>query len=172
MNKLYCKPEIWSKAPYKMMGAACVERFDIQTTREFFESVKAMSEEWEGRGWFSAMFECLPDHRVREIPEDATAFPWRGGSNHFLMINATPKRLEDRRFFEGHIDYWKQRFIATSGYGRLQQYVSYGNTTSTMKDPLEALYGYTPWRLEKLRLLKQRYDPDNVFQWYQPIIET
>lgn len=84
MNKLYCKPEIWSKAPYKMMGAACVERFDIQTTREFFESVKAMSEEWEGRGWFSAMFECLPDHRVREIPEDATAFPWRGGSNHFL----------------------------------------------------------------------------------------
>jgi hypothetical protein len=84
MNKLYCKPEIWLRGPYKMMGAACVDKFDLNTTREFFESVKSMSEEWEDRGWFSAMFECLPDQRVRKIPDDATAFPWRGGSNHFL----------------------------------------------------------------------------------------
>lgn len=84
MNKLYCKTEVWLLAPNKMMGAACVKSFDLKTTREFFESVKAMSEQWEGRGWFSAMFECLPDQRVREISHDATAFPWRGGSNHFL----------------------------------------------------------------------------------------
>jgi len=87
------------------------------------------------------------------------------------MLNATPKRMEDRKVFEDHLDYWKQRFIETSGYGRLQQYVSYGNGTSTMKDPVEALYGYEPWRLEKLRGLKQQYDPDNVFRWYQPIVE-
>lgn len=84
INKLFCNPEVWLRGPYKMMGAACVDKFDLKTTREFFESVKAMSEEWEDRGWFSAMFECLPDQRAREIPDDATAFPWRGGSNHFL----------------------------------------------------------------------------------------
>ena len=67
-----------------MMGAACVETFNLKTTREFFESVNSMSEKWEDRGWFSAMFECLPGQRVREISDDATAFPWRGGSNHFL----------------------------------------------------------------------------------------
>ncbi|EUC49785.1 hypothetical protein COCMIDRAFT_22563 [Bipolaris oryzae ATCC 44560] len=172
MNKLYCKPEVWLKGPNKMMGAACVESFDLKTTREFFESVKAMSEEWEGRGWFGAMFECLPDQRVREIAPDATAFPWRGGSNHFLMLNATPARIEDRQAFENHLDYWKQRFIEKSGYGRLQQYVNYGNSTATMKDPLEALYGYEPWRLERLRYLKQKYDPDNQFRWYQPIVDA
>lgn len=84
---------------------------------------------------------------------------------------ATPLKLEHRDAFEAHIDRWKQRFVATSGYGRLQQYVNYGNTTSTMRDPPEALYGYESWRLERLRQLKHTYDPDNVFRWYQPLVE-
>lgn len=84
---------------------------------------------------------------------------------------ATPLKIEHRETFEAHLDRWKKEFIATSGYGRLQQYVNYGNTTSTLRDPPEALYGYEPWRLEKLRALKRLYDPDNVFRWYQPLME-
>ncbi|TDZ74705.1 FAD-linked oxidoreductase alt4 [Colletotrichum trifolii] len=171
-NKILSKPEVWSRAPNKMMGAACVEKFDLETTGGFFQSVRAMNEEWAGRGFFGAMFECLPHQRVsRQLPDDATAFPWRWGSNHFLMLMATPVRLRDREAFEGHLDRWKKAFIATSGYGRLQQYVNYGNTTSTMRDPPEALYGYESWRLDKLRALKKVYDPDNVFRWYQPLME-
>lgn len=86
------------------------------------------------------------------------------------MMTATAMDLNDRDEFEEHLDKWKTEFISKSGYGRLQQYVNYGNTTSTMKDPPEALYGYEPWRLEKLRFLKRQYDPDNVFRWYQPLI--
>ncbi|KZL70962.1 6-hydroxy-D-nicotine oxidase (FAD binding domain-containing protein) [Colletotrichum tofieldiae] len=171
MNKILSKPEVWSLAPNKMMGAACVEKFDLKTTRAFLESVKAMNEEWAGKGTFGAMFECLPHQKVRELPNEATAFPWRWGSNHFLMLMATPLKTEHKEMFEAHLDRWKKEFIATSGYGRLQQYVNYGNTTSTMKDPAEALYGYEPWRLEKLRALKRQYDPENVFRWYQPLIE-
>lgn len=87
------------------------------------------------------------------------------------MLMATPLKLEFRERFEEHLDRWKKEFIATSGYGRLQQYVNYGNTTSSMRDPPEALYGYEPWRLKKLRALKHRYDPKNVFCWYQPLVE-
>ncbi|KAF9877574.1 hypothetical protein CkaCkLH20_04709 [Colletotrichum karsti] len=170
-NKILSRPEVWSKAPNKMMGAACVEKFDLKTIKAFFESVKSMNEEWAGKGFFGAMFECLPHQKVRELPDDATAFPWRWGSNHFLMLMATPISIENRGPFEAHLDRWKKEFIATSGYGRLQQYVNYGNTTSTMPDPPEALYGYEPWRLEKLRRLKQLYDPENVFRWYQPLME-
>ncbi|GKT47127.1 FAD-linked oxidoreductase chyH [Colletotrichum spaethianum] len=171
MNKILSKPEVWSLAPNKMMGAACVEKFDLKTTRAFLESVKAMNEEWAGKGTFGAMFECLPHQKVRELSDEATAFPWRWGSNHFLMLMATPLKTEHREAFEAHLDHWKKEFIATSGYGRLQQYVNYGNTTSTMRDPPEALYGYDSWRLEKLRALKRRYDPENVFRWYQPLME-
>ncbi|KAI7778552.1 hypothetical protein LA080_001973 [Diaporthe eres] len=171
MNKLLSKPEVWSKAPHKMMGAASIEKFDLSTTRAFFESLKTMNEKWAGKGLFGAMFECLPHHRTREFPDDSTAFPWRWGSNHFLMMTATPFNMTDRAAFEGHLDEWKRKFINVSGYGRLQQYVNYGNTTSTMPDPPEALYGYEPWRLERLRGLKKLYDPDNVFRWYQPLIQ-
>ncbi|CAN8104151.1 unnamed protein product [Discula destructiva] len=168
MNKLLSKPEIWTKAPHKMMGAVSVETFDLAITKAFFTSVKEINEKWAGKGLFGAMFECLPHQKTRELPDDATAFPWRWGTNHFLMMTATPFNMDDRAAFEGHLDEWKTEFIRVSGYGRLQQYVNYGNTTSTMSDPPEALYGYEPWRLEKLRALKQRYDPDNVFRWYQP----
>ncbi|KAK8119159.1 FAD-linked oxidoreductase alt4 [Apiospora kogelbergensis] len=167
-NRFLSMPEVWTVAPYKIMSAACVRKFDLKTTREFFESVKAKNIEFSGKGTFGAMFECLPHHRVREIPDDATAFPWRASSDHFLMLMATPMKLEYRDEFEKHLDGWKRRFIETSGYGELHQYVNYGNTTSTMKDPPEALYG-EPWRLEKLRDLKKRYDPSNVFRWYQPL---
>ncbi|KAJ4397512.1 FAD-linked oxidoreductase alt4 [Gnomoniopsis smithogilvyi] len=158
MNKLLSKPEIWSKAPYKMMGAVSVEKFDLPTVKAFFTSVKEMNEKWAGKGLFGAMFECFSHQRTRELPDDATAFPWRWGTNHFLMMTATPFNMKDRAAFEGHLDEWKKEFIRVSGYGRLQQYVNYGNTTSTMQDPPEALYGYEPWRLEKLRALKKRPD--------------
>lgn len=79
--------------------------------------------------------------------------------------------MDDRAAFEEHLDDWKREFIRVSGYGRLQQYVNYGNTTSTLPDPPEALYGYDPWRLQKLRGLKKQYDPENMFRWYQPLIE-
>lgn len=86
------------------------------------------------------------------------------------MIMATPKSLEDRDPFEAHLDHWKEQLTKVCGYGRLQQYVNYGNTTSTARDAPEAMYGYEPWRLQKLRQLKATYDPDNAFRFYQPFV--
>lgn len=83
-NKLLSKPEVWRLAPNKMMGAISVRELHVPTVKAFFESVRDMNERFAGRGWFGAMFECLPHHRTREFPDDATAFPWRNGANHFL----------------------------------------------------------------------------------------
>ncbi|KAK7991349.1 FAD-linked oxidoreductase chyH [Apiospora saccharicola] len=48
------------------------------------------------------------------------------------------------------------------------------NNTSTMgtvpKTPPEALYGYEQWRLQKLRRLKGEYDPEGLFNGYQPFV--
>ncbi|KAH6651426.1 hypothetical protein BKA67DRAFT_679642 [Truncatella angustata] len=37
-------------------------------------------------------------------------------------------------------------------------------------EPIESMYGYEPWRLERLRALKAQYDPLNKFAYYNPII--
>lgn len=36
-------------------------------------------------------------------------------------------------------------------------------------EPIEQWYGYEPWRLNKLRTLKKRYDPHGRFNYYNPI---
>lgn len=55
MNKRLSKPEVWKLLPYKMMTAVSVASFDLKAVRQFFESVKAMNEKWDGKGWFGAM---------------------------------------------------------------------------------------------------------------------
>ncbi len=48
----------------------------------------------------------------------------------------------------------------------LNAYVNYAYGDET----LEQLYGYEPWRLQKLRALKKQYDPKNRYQFYNPIV--
>lgn len=38
-------------------------------------------------------------------------------------------------------------------------------------ESVESIYGYDSWRLERLRGLKQKYDPTNVFRYYNPILQ-
>ncbi len=47
----------------------------------------------------------------------------------------------------------------------LNTYVNYASTDETP----EMLYGYEPWRLERLRALKGKYDPRGRFNFYNPI---
>ncbi len=39
-------------------------------------------------------------------------------------------------------------------------------------EPVEWQYGHEPWRLERLRKLKAKYDPQNHFRYYNPIIRN
>jgi len=70
------------------------------------------------------------------------------------MLSATSKSLDYLAPFEC-LDHRKHTFVQMSGYGRLRQYVNCGNTTQKL-DPAEALYGYEPWRLRRLRALRQK----------------
>ena len=47
----------------------------------------------------------------------------------------------------------------------LNTYVNYASSDETP----EMLYGYEPWRLERLRKLKREYDPRGRFNFYNPI---
>ncbi|KAJ5087784.1 FAD binding domain-containing protein, partial [Penicillium angulare] len=168
LNNVLCTPEGWARFPIKNFYGANVKKYDIATMRSYFDAWQDMNERYKGEAMFSVMFESFPQQRVRELPDDATAYPWRHGSQHFLMIEAAYKDPIDEEVIDEWLSRQQDRFIETSGYGRLQQYVNYGHGS---KDPPEALYGYEPWRLEKLRRLKKEYDPEGFFNGYQPVLD-
>lgn len=49
--------------------------------------------------------------------------------------------------------------------GPAGSYVNYANG----QESLEELYGHDRWRLERLRRLKEQYDPTRRFSYYAPI---
>lgn len=51
-----------------------------------------------------------------------------------------------------------------SGSPELHTYVNYAHGD----EPLQAVYGYEPWRLERLRHLKKKYDPKGRFSFFEP----
>lgn len=84
LNNVLCTPQGWARFPKKNFYAANVKKYDIATMRKFFDEWRRMNEEYEGEAMFSVMYESFPQQRVRELPEDSTAYPWRYGSDHFL----------------------------------------------------------------------------------------
>jgi Berberine and berberine like len=55
---------------------------------------------------------------------------------------------------------------AGSGSPEQHSYVNYAHGDES----LEEVYGYKPWRLQKLRWLKKKYDPKNKFGFFEPIV--
>ncbi|KAK7968042.1 FAD/FMN-dependent oxygenase/oxidase [Apiospora aurea] len=170
LNNILCTPEGWARFPVKNFYGANVRRYDIPTMRDYFDGWRHMNQKYGARAMFSVMFESFAQQRVRGIPDGTTAYPWRHGSQHFLngsMIEAAYDTTEDEDLIDDWLSEQQDKFIKTSGYGRLQQYVNYGHGS---KDPPEALYGYEQWRLQKLRRLKGEYDPEGLFNGYQPFV--
>ncbi|KAI0540093.1 hypothetical protein GGR58DRAFT_462325 [Xylaria digitata] len=54
----------------------------------------------------------------------------------------------------------------SSDPAHLRAYVNYANGD----EPLEAVYGWDKWRLQKLRQLKRQYDPKNRMKYYVPFV--
>ncbi|TWU73205.1 hypothetical protein ED733_004489 [Metarhizium rileyi] len=105
------------------------------------------------------MFECLPYQKVISVPRDATAYPSRGRFYHFASLFMWQhERLDGdvRRFQRELLGKLRQR-----GYqGNGGQYANYDGERI---DPTLA-FGEN---LDRLRVLKKKYDPDNVFyKWH------
>lgn len=71
---------------------------------------------------------------------------------------------------KGFAEQWRQETVNLWNAGQPRRkptaYVNY----AAGYEGLEAMYGYEPWRLNRLRDLKKKYDPQNHFAYYNPII--
>lgn len=113
------------------------------------------------------MFEGYSLQGVKAIDDDYSAFPYRG--DNFLaapLISYAPvgDALDQQAAELGS----QLRDILHQGSGRneLHAYVNYAFGDETPKD----WYGSESWRQERLRSLKNKYDPEGRFSFYAPIV--
>lgn len=104
---------------------------------------------------------------VENIDSKTSSYPFRD-DRHLMLFNAQVPDGDTER--EKAAWAWAAEVRDQWNEGQPERtvnaYVNYAAGTES----LEERYGHESWRLKKLKKLKARYDPDNRFRFYNPII--
>jgi FAD/FMN-containing dehydrogenase len=155
-------------------GAACAkgltravlpvsaDTYNLPTLRKVLDILTAMPLEFRSSVVF---LEAYATNKVGEIPSDSTAYPDRDGQLLLApLLNYAKNASLDATAWEINS---KIRDALVEGTGKkLEAYVNYARGDESV----EEVYGYEPWRLEKLRRLKHEYDPYGRFNFFAPIV--
>ncbi|KAB5566330.1 hypothetical protein GE09DRAFT_1171507 [Coniochaeta sp. 2T2.1] len=112
------------------------------------------------------LLEGYANQGVRAVDPDSTAYPHR--NERLLLtcyVNYKPDPALDDAAQEFAQKLRQHLLDGSDDPTRLKAYVNYANGD----EPLEAVYGWEEWRLEKLRGLKKKWDPENRMRYYVPI---
>lgn len=94
------------------------------------------------------------------------------GNRDYSAILAVLQTTYTDESVAGVADAWGRRWRDDifkpehSGYPVESVYMNYAHGD----EPLQAMYGWEPWRLERLRSLKKRYDPHGFFNFYNSVL--
>ncbi|KAK8111392.1 uncharacterized protein PG998_007849 [Apiospora kogelbergensis] len=145
--------------------------FNVTAHRAAYAIFDEVSRTYPALGGAIMLNEGYSVRAVQEVPAGTTAFPDR--FNNLLLspsFRITPTDHDDggtelhRIATEAGLR-MRQTLFEGGGSPDLHTYVNYGLGLET----LENYYGHEEWRLERLRALKAKYDPDRKFSFYAPI---
>lgn len=106
---------------------------------------------------------------LAQLPADSTAFPHRHAFANAVVLSMTYNARADVGSLAADADGWargwRDRIATVSGYDRLSVYQNYAHDD----EPLSALYGYEPWRHQRLSALKAKYDPRGHFNGFHAV---
>ena len=152
----------------RLMGSSNITMpINLSTLQETANLLWSFCDAHPGMGTSVLAIEFFPTDKIREVPLDATAYANRGEYFDAMTAfgwNDASLDQEIRRFNRKLCD----QIRATNGYrvedgGPVGKYI---NVEADKIDPKEA-YGMN---LERLRELKWRYDPRNVFNKWHGIV--
>ncbi|KAL9619036.1 MAG: hypothetical protein Q9160_006291 [Pyrenula sp. 1 TL-2023] len=110
------------------------------------------------------LLEGYPVNAVQAIAHDSTAYPDRA---HNLLASPLLAYPPGNETMDREVEGFGRRIreAMQNGVGDLVSYVNYAHGD----EGNEAVYGYERWRMERLRGLKKRYDPEMRFRFFEPI---
>ncbi|OHE99041.1 hypothetical protein CORC01_05731 [Colletotrichum orchidophilum] len=144
-----------------------LKTYDLPAVRRVFDDIADMSNRNPEFAGSFFLLEGYSTHGVKAVDEKVSAFPHRDDDilvTSYIMYkpNASLDALaqEYGEKFRGHL------LEASHEPERLRVYVNYAHGSES----LEAIYGWDEWRLERLRGLKAKWDPQNRMRFYNPIV--
>ncbi|KAK3901903.1 6-hydroxy-D-nicotine oxidase [Staphylotrichum tortipilum] len=142
-----------------------LDHYDLGALRNWYNTFSEMLAANKALAGSFCMLEGYSMQGVQAVPPESKAYPHRDKKLLFapaiFYADATNSSLAQEAVRWGEA-------MRTAAFGTAQRrtYVNY----AFGDESLEAMYGYEPWRLEKLRGLKRKYDPENRFRFYAPIV--
>ncbi|KAL4994486.1 hypothetical protein BDV10DRAFT_176806 [Aspergillus recurvatus] len=144
---------------YKPAYSAALGRLEPRTWKRMWDEYVAFTE-IEGTENSVVIMEAYSLERARSLPDDSSAFPWRRGVNFQGII--IPWYYDP--VLEENATAWGERTRAllweTGGLHDAPAYINFAHGDEN----LTTVYGEN---IERLRAIKARVDPSNVFnQWF------
>lgn len=144
-----------------------LKTYNVEAIRKVYEEIdETMRRIPELAGSFF-LLESYANHGVQAVKDESTAFPHRRDN---ILVTSYVMYLPNST-----IDTIAQEFgEKLRGYllegsddpKQLNAYVNYAHG----HEPLQAMYGWEDWRLEKLQGLKKQWDSENRMRFYNPIM--
>ncbi|PFH62259.1 hypothetical protein XA68_14390 [Ophiocordyceps unilateralis] len=153
-----------SSNPY-IGGTANLQTYNVTAQRQIYhvlnERIALHPELAAGARVF---YEGYASKATQEIDPDSTAYPHRDEYLVVFFASVVPQGQEGivRELTREVRDLWND--------GQPDRLPTTYVNHAAGGESLESMYGYEPWRLERLRGLKAKYDPKNRFRFYNPIM--
>ncbi|KAK4194682.1 hypothetical protein QBC40DRAFT_290294 [Triangularia verruculosa] len=147
----------------RLLRGIDVDQYDVKSLRKWYDAFAAtvMTEPTFQTSF--CILEGYSTQAVQAVPDKSTAYALRG--ERLLLAPAIFWQKGNATLDEKARKWSKEMYLAASGSAKKKSYVNYAHGD----EPVEALYGYEPWRLEKLRKVKKQYDPQGKFGFFNPI---
>ncbi|KAK3301708.1 uncharacterized protein B0T15DRAFT_544414 [Chaetomium strumarium] len=160
INNPICQPQGTA-----FLRGAVVDAYEVRALREWYTLFSEMLVSEEGFAHSFCMLEGYSVQAVQAVPSESTAFPDRR-QRLLLSPVATYEAVGNTTLDEAAKNWSKAMEAAALGSQDDRIYVNYAYGDES----LQAMYGYEPWRLERLRMLKGKYDPENRFRFFAPLV--
>jgi hypothetical protein len=144
-----------------------LKEYNPAAVRKVYDSIAEMSHRVPELAGSFFLLEGYSTHGVKAVDAAKSAFPHRDDEILITSVilykpNATLDALaqEHGRKLRGLL------LEASDDPEHLRAYVNYAHGDESLED----MYGHKSWRIERLRGLKKKWDPENRMRFYAPIV--
>lgn len=162
LNSELCTPN-----KYRNSYSVAMKSYDPEGIERVFKNWEKFVGAYNSNVTMNLIFETFPQQAAAAVSPDATAYRWRGGTNHFAIMQAT---YTDGRF-STLADDWlieQEKILSNyTGYDEKHVYFNYGK--GTYNSP-EDCWGHEG-QVERILAVKKKYDPEGHFDGFRRLTD-